>query len=43
MWSIADIEGLLNGWARLPWLKKHDAFDTEEGRRVARRARATRR
>jgi endonuclease G len=37
MQSIADIEGSLNGLVKLTWFKRYDQFDTEEGRRVARR------
>jgi endonuclease G len=39
MQSIAEIEAMLNGWAKLTWLKEHDAFESEEGRRVATAAR----
>ncbi len=35
MRSIAEIERSLNGLARLPWLKRHDRFDTEAGHRIA--------
>ena len=41
MKPIADIEGLLFGLAELPWLKEHDGFGTEEGVRIAARARAS--
>ncbi len=33
--SIAEIEALLSGLAKLTWLKKYDQFNTEGGRRVA--------
>jgi endonuclease G len=35
MRSIAEIEHLLNGLAKLTFLKKYDQLDTQEGRRVA--------
>jgi len=35
MRSIADIELLLHGLAQFPWLKEHDAFNTNEGVRMA--------
>ncbi|MCI0699638.1 MAG: DNA/RNA non-specific endonuclease [Planctomycetia bacterium] len=35
MRSIADIEGMLGGLVKLTWLKQHDRFDTDEGRRIA--------
>jgi endonuclease G len=35
MKSIAEIEGMLNGWVKLRWLKEHDALGTEEGRRIS--------
>ena len=43
MRPIEEIEGMLFGLAKLPWLKRHDGFDTEEGRRMATRARALKR
>jgi endonuclease G len=43
MRTIEEIEGMLFGLAMLPWLKRHDGFDTEEGRRMATQARALRR
>ena len=43
MRPVAEIEGLLFGLARLPWLKRHDGFDTEEGRRMAAHVRAAKR
>ena len=39
MQSIAEIEDKLNGWAKLTWLKEHDAIESEEGRRIATAAR----
>ena len=36
---IAEIEEMLNGWAKLTWLKDHDGFDTVEGREMATGAR----
>ena len=39
MQSIAEIEGKLNGWVKLTWLKEHDAIDSEEGHRIASGAR----
>ena len=39
MKSIAEIEGMLNGWAKLTWLKEHDAIESEEGIRIATAAR----
>lgn len=35
MKTIAEIERMLNGWVKLRWLKKHDAIDSEEGRRIS--------
>jgi len=35
MRSIAEIEQLLHGLARFPWLKEHDALNTSEGVRMA--------
>jgi endonuclease G len=35
--KIEEIEGLLNGLARLPWLKNVDRFDSNEGVRIATR------
>jgi endonuclease G len=43
MRPIEEIEGMLFGLAKLPWLKKRDGFATEEGRRMAARVRAPRR
>jgi hypothetical protein len=39
MQSIAAIEEMLNGWAKLTWLKEHDAIESEEGQRIATAAR----
>ena len=35
--KIEEIEGLLNGLARLPWLKNFDRFDSIESARIATR------
>ncbi len=32
--KIEEIEGLLNGLARLPWLKNFDRFDSPESVRI---------
>jgi hypothetical protein len=35
MRAITEIEGSLNGLAKLTWLKRYDQFNSESGRRVA--------
>jgi endonuclease G len=40
MQNIAKIEAMLNGWAKLTWLKAHDAIGTDEGIRMETRVRA---